>query len=564
MNRRSARATPVNRLLLLMFFAATAATACTDWDAKGGLVASQPQLTGAATLGADSANGETTGYVSWNGQAADAGASLYDAATDSDASEITQSADATATDGGGTFDAGANDVSVTADGDLDSWGPDVDAGPAADAGADTSYLPDIQWDIDQTCLGANRPFGCPCDYSAQCLSLLCTLGPEATVCSQPCTAGNCPEGWQCQETTKVCKPIAPADVQTPDAGTAEVDQGSDATATDDGGSAGDSLGDVVVTDAPDAIDDTALFDAPSPTDAQELDAVADAGQTEGLQDGGDDVWQTEGLQDSSDDAWQTEGLQDTGNDGQFIDWQGYDDAAFPDAADIYGGAINSCLGVYLLEQENCGKISPSAACVAKAATAGSLYANYLFAPLAECQTAICLPACATASDESCMNQCLGKNCAAQFLACVANNTSGSQDCATTFDCTDQYAGKLMSIASACYANGTPAAQSQIAGLIGCSSKPQTESCIPLIAKCYASPSADQGCKATTQCTQACAGNNPCSWACIGKAKPQSVLFLDALWTCSLQNCSNCNGDNACTSACLAQKCSGPLADCITD
>lgn len=245
-----------------------------------------------------------------------------------------------------------------------------------------------------------------------------------------------------------------------------------------------------------------------------------------------------------------------------VDWQGYPDANFPDGADIYGGPINSCLSVYLFQQENCGKNSPTSACIDQAGQAGSLYANYLFEPLAECEKAVCVPQCAGALDGTCLEKCIGKYCATQFLGCVANDTTGSSSCPTAFQCAGQYPDKLLTIASACYANATPAAQKQMAALIGCSAQPQTSSCLPEIAACYQSANPTATCQQVATCTGGCGSDQTCVWTCIGAASPAALQKIQALGDCQAACKAQCGGSQACTDDCNTKTCGAQVADCL--
>jgi hypothetical protein len=258
------------------------------------------------------------------------------------------------------------------------------------------------------------------------------------------------------------------------------------------------------------------------------------------------------------------GSDSSSGDGLGVDWQGYPDANFPDGADIYGGPINSCLSVYLFQQENCGKNSPTSACITEAGQSGSLYANFLYEPFAACQKAVCVPQCVGAADGTCMEKCIGKYCATQFLTCVANDSSGASDCPTAFTCAGKYPDKLLTIASACYANATPTAQKQMAALIGCSGAPQTSSCLPEIAACYKSANPQASCKDVATCTGGCGSDQSCVWTCIGTASPAALQKIQALGDCQNTCKAQCSGSQTCVDACNQQQCGGQVADCLAN
>lgn len=527
--------------------------ACTDWTARGGTPDVVAQLSAGNLMMLD-AGADTQAGLSWwetwtppSGNVADGGGSPGEDAADAAAQDLGE----TPTDVAGA-DAAGDAVADVAP---------IDAAPLVDASAlDTAI------DADPACSGANKAFGCPCASSAQCVTGLCTLGPAGPVCSQPCAKTGCPSGWSCAPPALVCKPIAPPDAGTPDAGPTDVAD-VDATSGVDTAIAFDTaspetMGDVSEVDT--LVSDVAVPDAIGPDVATLDSGIIDAGGPDGFV--YDSGWIPDGIitvdAQPADIQNPDSAYQDAGYSG--TDWQGYPDASWPEDADIYGGAINSCLAVYLFQQESCGKNAPSAACIDDAAKVGSLYANFLFEPLAVCQQAVCVPQCAGATDGLCMEQCVGKHCTGQFLACVANNTSGGADCATTFTCADKYPDKLLSIASACYANASPAAQKQMAGLIGCVSKPQTQSCLDQIATCYAVPNANSNCGATVNCMQGCSGSNPCTWQCLGKSSVASIQLLQAFWDCSLQQCGYCGEDQACKDACNGQQCGMQLKECLAN
>ncbi len=248
------------------------------------------------------------------------------------------------------------------------------------------------------------------------------------------------------------------------------------------------------------------------------------------------------------------------------DWQGYEDLVVPPGVDINAGALASCSEMYLYQKDKCG---PNALpdCVASMQNAGSVYANYRFAPLAECEKAVCSPMCATVSNDKCLENCIGKYCANQFFSCIANGASGTASCADTFACSNapDIKGKMWSIAVSCLATASPTAQQQFAGLIGCVTQPQTQTCIPLLAACYGDGSGQASCAETLSCSGACNGVDTCSNACIGQASPSAVTVLDALWSCVQTVCvPQCNGDKACQDQCLAAQCKQQLGACIAN
>ena len=165
-----------------------------------------------------------------------------------------------------------------------------------------------------------------------------------------------------------------------------------------------------------------------------------------------------------------------------------------------------------------------------------------------------------------MNQCIGKNCPNQFLSCVSNDQHGAADCQTTFSCSMNYPGKLLTIGAKCYANGTLDAQLQVGGLISCETKPNTNSCFQEIATCYdAGGGATATCAQTITCTQNCAGNQECVWQCLGKTNPTARAAIDALGDCMVTVCGpKCNGDQTCQNACLGTDCAVAFGACMSN
>ncbi len=518
---------------------------CTDWDAKGGLVAPAPSLHASAAALTDAATADASAGLTYWETTPPAGPEVTVGQADipeSDASAGDAEADAGVTADVGV-DTAEQDAVLVGDAMVS---PDVAAFDTLD-GHDAA-------DVDPACQGAKKALGCACASSAQCAGVagsagLCTLGPAGPVCSHSCAKLNCPQGWACVPPAQVCKPTPGPDVATVDA-----PDGSEADVLD---SAGDDSSDVLVADAP---GDAADVNVPPDVFTPEV-VTPDVFTPEVVT---PDVFTPDVF---TPDVFTPDASTDVGkSDVIDFDWQGYGDANYPADADIYGGAINSCLSVYLYQQENCGKNSPSSACIDQSAKIGSLYANFLFEPLAECQKAMCVPQCAGSMDNSCMEQCVGKYCALPFLSCVANDTSGASGCAAAFDCTALYPGKLLTIASACYANATPAAQNQMAALIGCTGQPQTESCLDQIATCYAVPGASATCAQTATCMQGCGGKDTCSWKCLGQAGSQGVALLDAFWDCAVAVCKPKCGDNnkACQDDCYAKECGPQLTACLTN
>lgn len=415
----------------------------------------------------------------------------------------------------GSIDGGGQD-STPADGiasDIAVIDAPVADAPVGDSGPSDGGL--------AVCNVPGSPY-CPCNLNVDCQSGVCLSGTSGGYCAPTCV-DKCPDGFVCKavlaggnDIVFVCSQIA-ADAQAD----AVSEIGDDA-----------AIGDAQVSDVDQG--DAGGFDQ----------AVGDGGLVDTAN--GDIV----------DGA--------IGVDAPKFDWQGYPDANFPADADIYGGPINSCLSLFLFQQETCGKNNPSATCIDTIANKGSLYANYIFEPLRACETAICTDLCALAVDETCMNQCMGKYCTGPFLGCVSNDSSANADCAATWTCAQQYPGKLLTIGAICYANASKDAQVQLDGLISCSTKPQTESCFKQIGKCFQSASPTASCNQTLQCSQACGGDQVCTWNCLGNASAAGIQLADALFNCINTNCTPiCNGDKTCQDKCTATQCNVQMADCLT-
>ena len=535
-----------------------ALSACTNWDVGvNGTIAVSNDPRGVADV-------DHTGLVWWETQGTTGADGLI--ANDT-ADDATTTEDATA---------GSDDVLAVEVLNGDAVGADVDDASAPDVGQDGLIAPDGVLDSVNPCGGTDRPIGCACLNSQQCTSGLCVYGASGLICSPSCNNVLCPAGWTCTLPAMVCKLLPDATVA--DTGSTDA-SGADALPD---GAAVDAVEPLDVTDFDIAPLDGAADDAPQPdvglTDASEPDAlvadgeVADANAVDAGADAATDqadvpVPDGQLVDASVADIAVTDASSDVDTDGLTgLDWQGYPDASFPDDADIYGGAINSCLSLYLYQQETCVKNNPTAACIDGVANQGSLYANYLFEPVRACQDALCVDLCAAATDETCMNQCIGKNCPNQFLSCVSNDQHGTADCKTTFSCSMGYPGKLLTIGAKCYANGTLDAQLQVGGLISCETKPNTDSCFQAIGDCY-----DQGaaatntCMQTITCTQGCAGAQECVSQCLGKSTPAARKSVDALGDCMVLVCGpKCNGDQNCQNTCLSTDCSAQFGNCISN
>jgi hypothetical protein len=336
-------------------------------------------------------------------------------------------------------------------------------------------------------------------------------------------------------------------------------------------------GDAVLPDAADS--DGAVWDAPDgvlDADAEGLDGSAETQDAGDVADAGDvpvlpdapDVW------DISDGAEISDGdIQDaaeTAADGLLPDaawspdWEGYPDASWPDGTDVYGGVITSCFNIYAyVFQEACWGKDLSTACVNSAAQDASLYTQYLFQPLRECATSLCVPGCMGASGDTfqCIQQCMGKHCSFPLFACLSQGETGTNGCPATFECLQGYKDKIISIASKCFATATAPAQKQLAAFFSCGQPPQSETCFDQLSACYGSGSVS--CLGIIQCTQACAkGDDLCNFECFGQGSPKGQAQLNALWDCMFAHCSNCAGPDGCGEACHAKFCQKEQVTCL--
>ncbi len=551
--------------LVAAFFSCSALASCTDWDAQGG--ATGPKVVG----GLDPKSLDPTGD---RGVGGDGGPTPYRTWQAPDAASAKDSQDA-----GSTGDAGATDASVAsvdatptdaaAPDTLDDAAPfeviviEPDGGPA---GEDAIVAIEVGPDDavkDATSDGSSTDvsvytFDGKADFGGwPDLAVLETApidaGPQAD--GDPADPGlppldggadTMPEPDLVLPPDDVGQDAAPGDATSPD-DVASADGGSADAAQPDGAGPDSSAPDGLPSDI--SISDVAVNDV-GPNDAGVTDTAGDGS----------------GATDASSDASSADnGLPD----GIIVpDWQGYpSDLPYAADADIYGGPIGSCLSLYLYQQESCGTDHPTAECINKVAKDGSLYSQFLFEPLQTCETAVCTQLCTQATDKSCMEQCIGKYCTTQFLACTSNASIGSANCASTWTCSQQYPDKLLTISAKCYANASFPAQKQFAAMISCSAQPQSSSCIPQVAACYATGPGTASCSETITCTQACNGDQTCANQCIAKGTDQTVSLLDALLSCQLKTCNPlCKGssDPKCGDLCMQDKCKTELISCITN
>ncbi len=580
--------------LLLLLLAA----GCTDWDAKGGSTTSvqttgpsgylgdasgqgdgslqhwdtwEPPLADAVST-PDAATADTGPVYDWDALPADATPALADAGP-ADVPQVYSfdgkgdfvgwpdlpppppdvQPDVQADDAFDAFD-GAEDATAAGDtgdtGDDASDGTDLDAVEPADAvTADDAQIVDaaqpdgvvdatqpddtaINGDAYQPGGGCPGAFACPCSLDSDCESGSCAnLGGGTLQCTVACAnSQSCPSGLTCSEVLNASgDPWMVCLLITADAGPADtVDDAADAV--------GDST-----TDLPDVVEDSLPTDVVSDTLS---DAVADLSSED---------------QNAADATLLPDGAAAP-------DWQGYGDISYPDGADIYGGAVGSCLSMYMLQIDTCGDTHPSAACIDGVVGDGSLYAQAMFQPLQQCEKAACIDLCATATDKTCMEQCITKYCAPQFFACTSNAAIGASSCSDAWKCAQDYPGKFLTISAKCYAATSAVGQQQFSSVISCVSQPQSTSCVPEIATCFGANAAGiENCGATSSCMGACNGDQYCSWSCLGKASPQAVALVDAMWTCSLQKCKpKCNGAEPCQTDCLKSDCQQQLVKCLVN
>ncbi len=306
--------------------------------------------------------------------------------------------------------------------------------------------------------------------------------------------------------------------------------------------------DVVTPDAspPDALPpDAGLPDAAPPDVAAPDVAVSDGGPS--------DLGPSDAA--PSGDTWPT----------WTPDWGGYPDASFTDGSDIYGGVITSCFNLYSYAvSESCSFPDLSGACIDQAAKDGSLYSQFLFAPLQGCMKAKCVPDCKQDPDPKCVERCLGRECASPFFACISQGETGTNGCPETFACLDKYEDKLFSIATKCFANATSQAQQQLAGFFACGEAKQ-EGCVDHIAACYGPPGTLSCLKVIECADKTCPkGDDVCGFGCIGKGTPAATKKLDALWDCSVKQCSDCAGPKGCGDSCMQKHCNKEQLACVLD
>ncbi|MSP92195.1 MAG: hypothetical protein EXR79_10405 [Myxococcales bacterium] len=248
------------------------------------------------------------------------------------------------------------------------------------------------------------------------------------------------------------------------------------------------------------------------------------------------------------------------------DWQGYD-ITFPSGADIFSGAIGDCLSMYQFQQEQCPN-APTAQCLNTVYGLGSAWAQAVYGPLKDCEQAVCVPKCAGATTNSCLESCVGTYCVNQFLGCISNAKSGAQSCAATMDCAVKYQNKLLSVGVFCFANAAPVAQKSVAAMIGCgNTKPKTESCIAEMAACYGGGAGSKNCAQTFQCATGCGGKGQtCTWGCLQQATPAALGLLDTFADCNETVCApKCAGKgDACSNPCVVNECGSSFAACMSN
>ena len=564
-------------LLAITFVISVLAAACTDWQAQGGAtgtsVVSGAQPTAYATSSGRgvAADGGPTAFETW--QAPDVAAAVAEVSVGvgtggSDANGADGTLSDILVDSAAGSDADSADapepvevVVVLPDGGT----PDPDGGSAdanaADGVADTSK--DSAIDVAAYTFDGKADFSGWPDLASAKDTANETASTQDTASGADSTQDNASGADSLQDMGTVPDATA-SDTVAADAITPIEDSNQPPV---DSAVPPDAVVDIALDTFADVAMDSAPVDSAQADTAQTDSTQADSGATDAT--GVDfDSAGTDGLGgDGSTDAGASDGA---GPDGLNIpDWQGYPpDLPFAADADIYGGPIASCLSLWLYQSEACGDTNPTTECINTVAKDGSLYSQFLFDPLRECQTAVCTGLCAAATDKSCMEGCVGKYCTAQFLACTSNATSGTQDCANTWKCSQQYKDKLLTISAKCYANASFAAQKQFAGIISCVGKPQATSCLPQIAGCFAPASGGVStCSATLSCINSCGSDENCSWTCMGNSTPKAVSLLDAIWTCQLQKCQpKCAGspDPKCGDLCLQDQCKTELVQCLVD
>ncbi len=533
---------PKISVAILWLAVALATSACTDWNAgtaAGPWVQASSRAAGAADAAAtDAGPGSAAGVVQWDTwKAPEVATPQPDGKGDSaDAADTAESGDTAAPQDATAVDIAAADAEIE------------DAAAGSDA-VDTSYSLDGKADF----------VGWP-ELPPPAPDV-----PAADDVSAPDTAESDGTGLDGTE---------------PDAGDPDAAAQDTANPDDSGPDAGES--DVVESDVmePDVMEpdvfqpDSSELDGSQP-DAVELDiwvvdAEADAATADSTLP--DSTLPDSTLPDSTlpDSTLPDSTLPDSAlpDGAQAPDWQGYPDLPFAADADIYGGAIGSCLSMYLYQQELCGDSHPTASCINSLLTEGSQYAQFQFEPLRQCETAVCTDLCALATDKQCMESCVGKYCAAPFLACTSNGAQGTQSCSDAWQCSKQYPDKLLTISAKCYSAASAKAQQQFSAVIGCVSKPQTKGCIPEINACFsAGAAATASCSSSLTCINGCNNDEICGFTCIGQASPAATALIDAIWACSLNVCTpKCAGssDPACQDDCMKSDCQSEFVQCLVN
>ena len=538
--------------LLLWFALALSASACADWSsANSGGPWLQPYGNAAGT--ADAGPASPPGIVQWDTwKAPEAGAGQVDvkadgskdtalaADTGADAADAAEDTGTDPTDATVAPDAADSEDLVLQDG--------VDPDTALADASDGAAVPDVPYTLD----GKADFVGWP------------ELPPPTPDVAVPEVSGADVAPTDGQEPDGTVGPDATPEDATPEDATPEDAIEEDAIAPET------FPPDVILPDdvesdvqVPDASGEDASPPDAAVSDTLDLDStVPDAGSVDG---GTADASWPDALPETGDAAV----LDSSLSDGvQAPDWQGYPDMPFADDADVYGGAIGSCLSMYLYQQEVCGNTNPTAACIDSITADGSLFAKFQFEPLRLCETTVCTDLCAKATDKQCMDNCIAKYCAAPFLACTSNGAQGPQSCADAWKCSKQFPDKLLTISAKCYAAATAEAQQKFSAVIGCVSKPQTKGCIPEVSACFsAGTAATASCSSTLTCMNACNSDEICGFGCMGQASPAAVQLVDAIWNCSLAVCTpKCVGssDPACQDDCMKSECQSQLVQCLVN